>query len=139
MLFPTLSTISLLGFVAASMAIHVSWDSAYDQGSSSLATVACSDGSNGLLTKGFSTFGSLKAFPNIGGAQAVAGWNSASCGTCWQLSYQGRSVNILAVDHADDGFNISEEAMNTLTNGQAVQVGVVQATVTQLPASACGL
>ena len=105
----------------------------------SLSTVACSDGSHGLLTKGFSTFGSLPHFPNIGGAQAVGGWNSASCGSCWQLRYKGKSINVLAVDHTDAGFNIAKAAMNTLTGGHAEEFGRVDATATQVSASACGL
>ena len=46
---------------------------------------------------------------------------------------------MLAIDHAGSGFNIALEAMNKLTNGQAVQLGVVQATVNQVAASVCGL
>lgn len=36
----------------ASTAVSVSFDQVYDNANGSLATVACSDGSNGLLTKG---------------------------------------------------------------------------------------
>ncbi|CAL1703220.1 unnamed protein product [Somion occarium] len=129
----------VLSFVAATFATSVSFDPTYDQASASLGNVACSDGSNGLITKGFDTFGSLKNFPNIGGAAAVEGWNSAACGTCWKLTYNGQSINVLAIDVAIDGFNVSEEAMNTLTGGQAEQLGRVDATVEQLDASACGL
>ena len=32
--------------------VSVSYDQTYDKGSNSLTTVACSDGSNGMLTKG---------------------------------------------------------------------------------------
>ena len=117
----------------------VSYDESYDSGSTSLANVACSDGTNGLLTKGFTTFSSLPHFPNIGGAAAIAGWNSASCGTCWQLTYNGKSINVLAIDHADEGFNIALEAMNTLTGGQAQQLGRINASVKQVSASSCGL
>ena len=124
---------------AADATMTVSYDESYDSGSTSLANVACSDGTNGLLTKGFTTFSSLPHFPNIGGAAAIAGWNSASCGTCWQLTYNGKSINVLAVDHADEGFNIALEAMNTLTGGQAQQLGRINASVKQVSASSCGL
>ena len=77
--------------------------------------------------------------PRIGGAAAVAGWNSAQCGTCWQLTYNGKSINVLAVDHTDAGFNIAKAAMNTLTGGHAEEFGRVDATATQVSASACGL
>lgn len=122
-----------------SLATTVSYDTTYDNSGQSLATVACSDGPNGLLTKGYSTFGSLRNFPNIGGAAAVGGWNSDSCGSCWQLTYNGKSIFVVAVDHADDGFNISQEAMDTLTNGQASQLGRIDASVKQVSTSSCKL
>ena len=124
---------------APAFGVTLSYDETYDKSSGSLSTVACSDGSHGLLTKGFSTFGSLPHFPNIGGAAAIAGWNSASCGTCWQLTYNGKSINVLAVDHADAGFNVAKGAMDTLTNGQAAALGRIDVTATQVAASACGL
>lgn len=139
MQFTTLAFAALALLVPSAFGITVSYDQAYDNGSSSLDTVACSDGANGLLTKGFSTFGSLPHFPNIGGAAAVGGWNSAQCGSCWQLTFKGKSINVLAVDHADAGFNIALGAMNTLTNGQAQQLGRIDATAKQVAASQCGL
>jgi hypothetical protein len=82
---------------------------------------------------------SLPKFPYIGGAQAIAGWNSASCGTCWALTYNGKTINVLAVDHTDSGFNIGINAMNALTNNQAKAVGRINATAKQVAASVCGL
>ncbi|KUJ18534.1 Cerato-platanin [Mollisia scopiformis] len=120
-------------------AITVSYDTGYDDASRSLSTVACSDGSNGLLTKGYTTQSSLPSFPNIGGASVIAGWNSASCGTCWSLTYNGNTINILAIDSAVEGFNIGETAMNSLTGGQAVALGRVDAGYVEVDASSCGL
>ncbi|KAI0076216.1 Cerato-platanin [Panus rudis PR-1116 ss-1] len=119
--------------------VSVSFDETYDNGSQSLATVSCSDGQNGLLTKGFTTFSSLPSFPNIGGAPAVGGWNSEACGTCWELTFNGTSINVLAIDSGASGFNIALGAMNKLTNGQAVALGRVNANATQVNATACGL
>jgi hypothetical protein len=137
MQFSTTTILSTL--LAAASAITVSYDAGYSDSSRSLASVACSDGTNGLLTKGYSTQGSLPSFPNIGGASVIAGYNSPSCGTCWALTYNGVTINVLAVDHADAGFNIATEAMNTLTGGQAVQLGRVDASYQQVDASVCGL
>ncbi|KAI0831643.1 Cerato-platanin-domain-containing protein [Trametes gibbosa] len=139
MQFKTLAFAALALFVPSALGVTLSYDETYDNGSNSLASVACSDGAHGLLTKGFSTFGSLPHFPNIGGAAAVSGWNSAQCGTCWQLSYNGKSINVLAVDHADSGFNIALGAMNALTNGQAKQLGRINVSSKQVAASQCGL
>ncbi|GAP91833.1 putative Epl1 protein [Rosellinia necatrix] len=132
--------LTYLSLAAASSAITVAYDEGYDNAGRSLTAVSCSDGPNGLITRyGWQTQGQIPRFPNIGAAAAVAGWNSASCGTCWRLTYNGRSVNVLAVDHAGAGFNIALRAMNDLTNGQAVALGRVEATATQVAVSNCGL
>ncbi|ORY67399.1 eliciting plant response-like protein [Pseudomassariella vexata] len=132
--------LSLLSLAAASQAITVAYDTGYDDGSRSLTAVACSDGANGLITrKGWQTQGAIPKFPYIGAAEAVSGYNSPNCGTCWALSYNGKTINILAIDHAAAGFNIALDAMNDLTNGQAVAVGRVEATAVQVDASVCGM
>ncbi|KIJ24250.1 hypothetical protein M422DRAFT_56470 [Sphaerobolus stellatus SS14] len=90
------------------------YDPVYDNANGDLHTVACSDGPNGLLTKGFTTFGSLPNFAYIGGAPAVEGWNSASCGTCWTLTFNGKTINVLAIYHSAPGFNIALSSLNEL-------------------------
>jgi len=125
--------------VPVALADSVRYDTGYDNAGQSLATVACSDGPNGLLTKGFTTFGSLPSFPNIGAFAAVEGYDSANCGTCFEVDYNGTSLHVLAIDHAGEGANLSLEAMNTLTNGQAEHLGVVDATLKQVATDLCGL
>ena len=73
--------ITLLATPFIASATRVSWDFFYDQGTVSLMSVACSDGSNGLLTKGYNTFQDLRTFPNIGGSSVVASYNSPNCGS----------------------------------------------------------
>jgi len=124
--------------------LTVSFDQKYDNGAQSLDTVACSNGPNGLETRGFTTFGSLPKFPFIGGAPAVTGFDSPGCGTCWALTFvdaQGTStsINVLAIDVATPNFNIALEAMNVLTNGQATFLGRVPVTANQVDPSLCGL
>lgn len=132
-------TAAFLSILSVASAISVTYDPGYDNGSRSLATVTCSDGSNGLLTKGFSTQQSLPSFPRIGGASVISVWNSDSCGTCWALTYNGRTINVLAIDHAQEGFNIAQAAMDQLTGGQAVAVGRIDAQYSLLNPSDCGL
>jgi len=125
-------------------AATVTYDQTYDKKSTDLDVVACSNGANGLKTRGFTTFGSLPKFPYIGGAQAVKGWNSTSCGTCWKLTYtnpkrKSKSINVLAIDTAAGGFNIALAAMNDLTSGQAKQFGRVSVTSKKVAESVCGL
>lgn len=81
----------------------------------------------------------VKGFPYIGGAEAIGGWNSPNCGTCWSATYNGRTIHILAIDHTATGLNIALAAMNDLTNGHAVELGRIDAQVTQVALSECGL
>ena len=63
-----------------------------------------------------------------------------NCFTCWQLTYAatGKSINVLVIDHAvADTFDISLEAMNELTDGQAVTLDLISVTYTEVAASEC--
>ena len=53
------------------------------------------------------------------------------------MTYNGKSVNILAIDVARNGFNIAKKAMDDLTNGQAAFLGRIEATAVQVDRSAC--
>jgi hypothetical protein len=132
---------TLLALPAVVFGVSLSFDPVYDNASGSLTTVACSDGPNGLIPRGFNTFGQLPGFPNIGGAPAVTGHGSSACGSCWQVTYSGtgNTINILAIDTGAAGFNIALEAMNTLTNGQAENLGRIDVNAIQLDPTACGL
>ena len=156
-----LAATAALAAPSTSTTVTVSYDQTYDNGANSLDIVACSNGPNGMehlgkpkltpissqtvfqdanytLFIGYTTFGSLPT-KYIGGAAAIAGWGSAECGTCWQLSYNGNTVNVLAIDHAGAGFNIALSAMNALTDDQGVFLGRVNAQATQVDKSLCGL
>jgi hypothetical protein len=135
------ATIALLPAVA--FAQRATWDSFFDNSSNTLNNVACSDGANGLLTKGYTTFGSLPSFPYIGGASAVE-WNSPNCGTCWEITYTNpkgvpKTIHILAIDTAGQGYNLSKEAMDELTGGQADELGSVAVTSKKVASSVCGM
>jgi len=131
----------LSSFVAAALAANVttvSFDNNYDNAKLSTSEIACSNGVNGLQTKGFQTIGQLPTFPRLGGSFEIPGFNSPNCGTCWTLSFNGTNVTVTAIDHSV-GFNIAEAAMNMLTKGQAVQLGRVNADFVQVANSVCGL
>ncbi|KAM3510816.1 hypothetical protein MY11210_005537 [Beauveria gryllotalpidicola] len=131
---------SLAALASAVMGTSVSYDTGYDDGSRPLTKVACSDGDNGLITRyHWQNQGQIPRFPYIGGAQAISSWNSPSCGTCWKVEYKGRSITVLAIDRANNGVNIGLHAMNDLTGGRGVEVGRVEAQVTQVAVSQCGL
>lgn len=120
--------------------LTASFDTIYDDPNQSLSNVACS---NGLLTRGFTTFGSLPKFPSIGGGPPVTDFNSPGCGTCWQLTFVNsegvsKSIDVLVID-VGTNFNIALEAMNVLTDGQAAFLGRVPVTAVQVNSSVCGL
>ena len=57
--------------------------------------------------------------------------DNEQCGTCWRLTYpgSGKSITVLAVDHAGAGFNIALDALNDLTNGAICWNDLVAASV----------
>ena len=127
---------SLTGLVSGTQS--ASYDNTYDNAFGDMDSVACSDGSHGLAWK-YPTFGRLPTFPHIGGASVIGGWNSANCGTCWNLTFEGKSILVTAIDHTGYGFNLAEAALNTLTDGNAEFYGVIQVDATQVAKSDCGL
>ena len=137
--FSTLTALCTIG-TATAASVSVSYDTVYDTASNKLTTVACSDGANRLITRyGYQTFGQIPHFPNIGGSSTIPSWNSNQCGQCYQLTYKGKSINVLAIDTAPSGINIAKAAMNKLTGGQAVQLGRVNASIKKVGVGKCGL
>jgi hypothetical protein len=103
-----------------------------------MTAVSCSNGTNGIVTQyGWQKQSDIPNFPYIGGVPAIRGWNSSSCGTCWKLTYNSRSIQVLGVDQGHGGFNIALAAMQELTNGHAIELGRVNALATQVPLSNC--
>jgi hypothetical protein len=119
----------------------VRFNSFYDNGAQSLNNVACSNGDNGLVTKGYTTFDSLPTFPYVGAGYTVHNWNSPECGSCWQLTYPDTGVTIYAtvIDTVYSGFDLSEEAVNVLTEGNAEQFSFINVDSTEVDPSYCGL
>ncbi|CAG7953730.1 unnamed protein product [Penicillium olsonii] len=138
----TLNLVTAAPAPAAAQAVSVSYDPKFDIGTTSLSTVTCSDGSNGLLTAGYTDFASLP-IARIGGAPTVAIWNSPNCGACYKLHYSNgkvdESITVIAIDSAPGGFNIGKGAMDLLTNNQAEQLGRIDATYELVADSECGL
>nr|AGL40517.1 cerato-platanin 5 [Crinipellis campanella] len=140
-----LSLSASLSLVSAAVAVNLGWDNAYDGPSTSLDTVACSNGENGLETRfGFSNLSQIPTFPFVGGAPDISGFNSPACATCWELTYTNstgiaQTVHFTAIDAGGDDFVTGEGALNSLTNGQAEQLGIIPVTATVVNASACGL
>jgi hypothetical protein len=122
----------------------LSYDPKFDVGATSLNTVACSNGDFGLVTEGYTTFGSLPSFFRIGGAPTIAGWGSNKCGACYQIQYTSatgatNSMFVTAVDAAPGGFNVGVQAMNQLTGNRAEELGRVNVVWTEVARENCGL
>jgi len=112
---------------------QTTYDPIYQDASESTSVLDCA---GTLINKNaaWTTFGELPRFPNIGGSDVVTGYDSAGCGTCWALSYQGNTVNVLVVDYAEEGFNIAESTFAQLA---PVSDGVIDVTAEQVAASVC--
>jgi hypothetical protein len=63
---------------------------------------------------------------------------SFQCGTCYGVTYNGKTIYVLAVDHTANGFNLAKAAMDELTNGQAAALGRIDAQYAQVATSNCG-
>lgn len=135
--------ISLAAILPAAYSDNVKYDTQYDNPDISLDAVACSDGKNGLMTKGYQTFGQIPNFPHIGAAAAVEGYDSASCGSCWALTYTKsdkttETIYVTAIDHAASGFNIAGMALQELGGPQAENAGQIKVTSEQVAVTKCG-
>jgi len=96
----------------------------------SLTTVACSDGSNGLITRtGYQSISPL--FPYVA-AYSGATWNSPSCGDCIQLTdtKSGNTIHITVIDQCgsppggfDAHFDIAQPAFDTLFGNAGQNAG----------------
>lgn len=140
-LLPFIIPLATILPVARSVAVR--YDPEYDNRNVSLTAVACSDGENGLITKGYKTFGDLPIFPNIGAANVVKGYNSASCGSCWELTAKSdettNTIYVIAIDRAGDGFNIAGAALEQLGGQEAIEAGKINAAAKSVAGSNCGL
>ena len=157
---PTILITFLAPLALAGEAATLSFDPVYSTPSTSTLNLACSDGANGLYTKGFPTLGSLSKYPNVVASPEIqgmlyisipnfiinsadekyVGWNSAQCGACYKLYYKGtgKSVYAVGVDVGRGGFVGSQQVLDTLTNGRATAVGRVDVSWLRVEPVLCG-
>jgi len=83
-------------------------------------------------------FHNFPSFPRIGGAFDIP--PSSNCGICWKLTNlkNNDSIIITTLDHADHGFDISEEAFKDLNGGHLVPE-LHHVEYRRVPPSVCGL
>lgn len=87
---------------------------------------------------GWETQADIPTFPFIGGVAGIS-HNSPDCGKCYRIQYQENSIAVLAIDSSSSGINLGLNAMDALTNGQGEELGRVEATVTAVDVSECGI
>ncbi|KAF3390732.1 Heat-stable 19 kDa antigen [Talaromyces pinophilus] len=113
------------------------FDTAYDDTDLSLSTVTCSNGENGLVTKGYGTIGDLPT-QDVAGSLTIKGWNDANCGACYSLSYKNETVYVVAIDAAVGEFNVAQKVLDKLTHGHAQEFGSVTVDYEEVDGSKCG-
>ena len=87
----------------------------YDDPNGAIKDVACAR----LYPPNYK-FHNIPSYPRIGGAFDIHRFPPGpSCGLCWKLTNldNGKSIVITAIDHADQGFVISEAAFRILSGG----------------------
>ncbi|KAH0611667.1 uncharacterized protein H6S33_010932 [Morchella sextelata] len=138
MQFPALILLLLALTTSSSLAQQrtaASYDMKYDNPNLPTDVTACSDGVNGL-SRDYPTLGSFPSFPFICGSPTIGGWNSSNCGKCYRLSYKGRTIIVKAVDMAVGRFVCSKGALDELTGGMAIALGIVPVEYSPIP-TAC--
>lgn len=132
----------LFVLAATVSATILKYDNNYKLGTNfPLTSYACSDGSNGLITKyGVSTVSQLQAKlkPNvyIAASPAIGGWNSANCGKCYAARNpkNNRRFFYIAVDVASPALVSGPDAFQLVDNLNAGQTTVY---VSEQPLSTC--
>ena len=87
---------------------------------------------------GYYTLGDIPCYPYIAGFQNAT-WGSNLCGTCRELTYRGKSIDVMVVDYTVVGFSLDLTAYQMLTNETAPALGSVEATYEQVDDSLCGV
>ncbi|KZV70898.1 Epl1 protein, partial [Peniophora sp. CONT] len=125
-------------FIAAAFALaavvaatDVRFDPIYNTPGESTDVVACSN-----LADQFPTFSSFPTYPSIGGAQAISGFADPDCGTCYNITFNGKSQLFTAIDVAGDGIVTSETSYSALADPAT---GEINASVVQVDKSLCGM
>ncbi|KAG0636643.1 Cerato-platanin [Tuber brumale] len=135
-----ISLVAMATSAFAQVSTTAAYDVTYDTETLSTLSLACSDGENGLNTKGYQTLGSIPGFTRVGAFETIAGWNSPTCGKCYQVTYAatGASIYVTAIDRATSGIVLSLAALDVLTGNNGKALGRVDVTYVEAAATSCG-
>lgn len=73
------------------------------------------------------------------GIDTIKSTSSAGCFSCWRLDYGDKHISLLVIDSADSGFVLSLNAMQSLTDGQALELVRIDVEATEVEVSNCGI
>ncbi|KAF3159517.1 hypothetical protein TWF106_006642 [Orbilia oligospora] len=141
MLFRFFYTLLLL--VACASASVLKYDPNYSYSKNlPLTSFACSDGSNGLITRFKGTVNNLsqlrtklKPGVQVAAHKFVTSWNSPSCGACFRARNPQTNLwfNFIAIDVARDGVETviaSPEAFSSVSKSGTTAEGVITVYIT---------
>jgi hypothetical protein len=118
---------------AATVTAVVTHNIKYDNRSGEVKATACS-----RLAAQHPWFYNFPTFPRIGGAFDIP--PSSNCGLCWKLTNLNNNISIIitAIDHANHGFVLSQQAFKLLSGGPLVPE-LYHVEYLHVPQSFCGL
>ncbi|KAI9353007.1 Cerato-platanin [Zopfochytrium polystomum] len=120
------AALSLLVPAASATPARVSYNPMYSNTQLGIGGLTCAP----YLSQFGTTLGSVPVKPGVfyaASANLAGLWNSPNCGSCYSLSYNGKTVYVVAIDACGDGFLVSTEGLDALTGGKAVELGGVTA------------
>ncbi|KAM0248843.1 hypothetical protein ACHAQJ_009275 [Trichoderma viride] len=127
---------AIAGSVSAET-VSATFNTLYDNPSRTLSEVACWKKDNGF--KPNLDWKLQKDAVEFIGIPAIKGPSSAKCFSCWELDYGDKHISLLAIDGTDSGFVLSLSAMQSLTDGQALELVRIDVQATEVNISKCGM
>ncbi|EGR45099.1 uncharacterized protein TRIREDRAFT_111449 [Trichoderma reesei QM6a] len=128
--------VALLVGSASAEVMSATFNSLYDDPSRSLSEVTCWRKNIGFMPNLDWTLQQDAA--GFIGLDKVNGLNSVKCFTCWKLSYEGKTISLLALDGAESGVVMSFSALQFLTDGRAQELARVDVDAVEVDTAECG-
>ncbi|KAK2592409.1 eliciting plant response like protein [Conoideocrella luteorostrata] len=127
------------GQLSSTFSVNVTFDKKYDDPERELSKAACWREGQGLIPGWAPDWRKQKDVPaRILAIDKISNSRSTECISCWMLQYGDTARPFLAIDHADAGYVLSREGMDSLTGGKAEKLGTVTANATQMTLGNCG-
>ncbi|RFU74625.1 eliciting plant response like [Trichoderma arundinaceum] len=73
------------------------------------------------------------------GIDSLSRLNTANCFSCWMISYNGKTISLLAIDGSNSGVVMSLDALQSLTDGRALELDHIDVNAIEVDTSHCGI